>query len=239
MNKDPKGELLLTISPYAYTRNDPLNAIDPDGMKDEKARDYARAKLLNIPYGSGLAPYPGADWRVVHDELLTCDQLIARAYREGGGHLDFPVGMLNQVDWFEAHASFSTDRNSAEIGDALFFGDVSAPNRRHEVLVSDTKDENGVRYYRYVGARFIDSKTSENYHSKESEVWATIATLESWFGKKYAGCGAVNSESNQSLPEVAPFLGAFNDRAFRLGPSPQQMWILFHPAPADQTRIGH
>ncbi len=120
---------------------------------------------------------------------------------------------------------FSTEINSGEVGDVLFFGDINTPGERHEVMIAEIKiGENGLKLYRIMGAR-KPGKESTLFNS-----FHTIDTYEkNWFkGHKFYGIGSVqedNKNSGSSSYNTSTFdWRKWIEDKWGLGPSPEEMW---------------
>ncbi len=100
LSVDPLSTTSPSLTPYHYVRNNPLFFLDPDGIKEIKASNYARNNLIGLKYASGITGYPDSDWQISNPNQLVCNEFVAIAYREAG-HLDFPVRMDKQVEWFK------------------------------------------------------------------------------------------------------------------------------------------
>ena len=219
---DPLSTTSPSLTPYHYVRNNPLFFLDPDGIKEIKASNYARNNLIGLEYAPGITGYPDSDWQISNPNQVVCNEFVAIAYREAG-HLDFPVRMDKQVEWFLKNGWFSTDINSGEVGDVLFFGDINTPGKRHEVMIVEVKIVNGVKMYRIMGARNPDNP------STEFKSFNTINSYETkWFKLKFYGIGSVKEDENNSDPS-GDNTSTFDWRRWikdkwGLGPSPEEMW---------------
>lgn len=144
--------------------------------------------------------------------FLVCNEFVARAY-SGAGYTDFPGQMDLQVKWFEEHNWYTTNPNGGEIGDVMFFGDVSKQGERHELIISDVKEEKGVKKYKIAHA---GHSGSQEYNNAQ---WRTASEVGDEFagGLEFVGIGSVSqsnsSANNNTSPKQKPktFWEAFKE----------------------------
>jgi len=184
---DPLAVLSSSLTPYNYTRNNPLNFIDPDGLKEIKVRDYAQSNLINYSYKNAFNYNDNGSWTIHTENSGVCNEIVALAY-SGAGYNTFPGQMAKQVEWFENKNWYTTNPNAGEIGDAIYFGNATSLAEgiaRHAAIIIDVQTSNGQRVYQLMWASSTRRKSrigSEYYSAAE---WAKL------FNKSFHGIGSV------------------------------------------------
>jgi hypothetical protein len=78
-------------------------------------------------------------------KILVCNEYVFFAYGRAGEKI--PYTFSQQIDYFKKQNRFTTDSAKGEVGDVAFF---SGPPE-HEVVITEVKEKDGVKMYRYAG----------------------------------------------------------------------------------------
>jgi hypothetical protein len=89
-------------------------------------------------------------------DTLVCNEYVFFAYGRAGEKI--PYKRPDQIEYFKQQKRFTTDSAKGEIGDVAFLDG-------HEVIVTEVKDKDGVKMYRYAGSH-SSSESGELLDSK-------------------------------------------------------------------------
>ena len=193
----PDGSFLSNpqkLNPYVYCLNNPLKLIDPTGLEELKALQYALDNLQGIPYAAGLEWPKNRDYADGEiPSTLVCNEYSFVAYRNAG-HSDFPYSIADQRTWFENNGRFTTDANAGQKGDVVFFLENG---QNHISMIAEVENKDGVIKYLITGAR--NSKRPSGYSSKNPIILGKSTDFTN-----FTGIGQINYSKKTAAKKEEP-----------------------------------
>lgn len=172
---------------YNYALNNPLRYADEEGETPQD-RVKAAASYLGTPYASGGTTKNGMDCRGLVYRAFAADpdsnlDLNPNNFATNVGYHKDYSGVNYEQDIFESQGEYTTDLNTAQPGDAIFFARPGS-KESHVGIVTNVK--NGVIYFIHA------PKPGQNVSAGQ------VRPGQNWGGKYAIGLGRTRATTNAS-----------------------------------------